>query len=51
MQKLIIVTKQGQILKIDPKDLRETKRGGSGVRAIRLAEGDMVMCTVVVNDG
>ena len=39
---IIIVTKKGNILKFDSEAVRVTSRGGKGMRAIRLEEGDEV---------
>lgn len=48
---IVIVTKKGMIIKIDPKDVRRISRGGKGVKGITLIEGDEVVgLTAVMED-
>jgi DNA gyrase subunit A len=51
MDKVVIITKNGVIKKLDPKTVRETSRAGQGVMGIRLREGDEVVgITTIVED-
>jgi DNA gyrase subunit A len=39
---LLVVTKAGQVIRIDTDDIRETGRTATGVRIVKLADGDEV---------
>lgn len=46
-----VVTKNGRLMRFDPDEVREMGRVASGVRGIRLKEGDKVVsCVVAHND-
>ena len=47
---IIIASKEGKAIRFNEKTVRPMGRGATGVRAIRLAEGDVVMGMVAVED-
>lgn len=49
MKKILIITKKGKVIKFDPDEVRETKRGGKGVKAIKLNKGDGVRAVTMVD--
>ena len=46
---IVVVTKQGMILKFDSEVIRKAGRGGKGVKAINLAENDEVVSAFTVD--
>ena len=50
MTKIVIVTKQGMILKFPANCVRTCNRFMRGVKAIKLAEGDMVISAFTVEE-
>lgn len=47
---LIIATKGGMVIKIDPDKLKVQKRGGRGVKLMGLNEGDEVVSVALRKD-
>lgn len=45
--KLIVATKKGKVVKIDPKHIKSQRRGGYGSTLVRLREGDEVASVVL----
>jgi DNA gyrase subunit A len=45
---LMIITKTGQIIRIDSSDIRQAGRSTQGVRLVRLEEGDQVAAAGVI---
>lgn len=50
VNKIIVVTARGMVLKFDSADIRETHRGGKGVRGINVDEEDYVVSAFTVED-
>lgn len=50
MDKVIIVTKQGQVAKFDADQIREVSRNSKGVKGMKLADGDEVV-GIVLQEG
>lgn len=49
--KVVIITKQGQVIKYDPATIPERKRGGALLKGLKLPQGDEVVgITTVVED-
>jgi DNA gyrase subunit A len=47
---LMIVTKQGQIIRIDSGDIRKTGRSTQGVRLVNVEAGDQVAAASLIPD-
>jgi len=45
---LMIVTKDGKIIRIESSEIRETGRSAQGVRVVRMEEGDRVAAASVI---
>jgi DNA gyrase subunit A len=45
---LMIVTKDGKIIRIESNEIRETGRSAQGVRVVRMEEGDRVAAASVI---
>lgn len=45
---LMIITKEGQIIRIESADIRQSGRSAQGVRLVNLSEGDMVASAGVI---
>lgn len=43
MEKIVIITKQGKIIKFDSKEAITQKRGGIGIRAMMVKDGDEIV--------
>ena len=47
---LMIVTKDGKIIRIESSEIRETGRSAQGVRVVRMEEGDRVAAATVIRE-
>jgi DNA gyrase subunit A len=47
---LMIITKQGQIIRIDSKEIRQAGRSTQGVRLVNCDEGDQVAAASLIPD-
>jgi DNA gyrase subunit A len=47
---LIIITKDGKIIRIESAEIRQAGRSTQGVRLVRMEEGDQVAAAAVVPD-
>jgi DNA gyrase subunit A len=48
---LMIITKEGKIIRIESNEIRQAGRSTQGVRLVRMEEGDSVAAASVVSDG
>ena len=47
---LMIITKDGKMIRIESSEIRQAGRSTQGVRLVRLEEGDMVAAASVIPD-
>ncbi len=50
LQEIVLATRNGQAIRFQEQDVRDTGRGTQGVRGISLEDDDEVVCMVVVQD-
>ena len=50
MTNIVVVTKQGAIIKFDSNELNEQHRGGRGVKAVELSPKDEVVSAFAIED-
>jgi len=50
MNQVLVITKKGLVIKFNSEDVRAQLRGGKGVKAITLSDGDEVVGVVSIDN-